>query len=75
VTAAGTLGIGADDVTLSFASPPDTTLSCSPTLRIGCIASVTVTYEFQPVTPLVSVVIGPITMTSTSQMPIERVFP
>jgi Flp pilus assembly protein TadG len=75
VTAGATLGIDASDVSLSFAAPAGTTLSCSPTLRIGCIASVTVDYQFQPITPLVSVVIGPFTISSTSQMPIERVFP
>lgn len=75
VTAATTLGLGPGDVSLSFAAPPGTSLSCSPQLRIGCIASVTVDYEFEPITPLVSTVLGPITMTSTSEMPIERVFP
>lgn len=75
VAAGSTLGIDASAVSVSFAAPPGTTLSCSPTLRIGCIASVTVDYSFQPITPLVSVVLGPISMSSTSQMPIERVFP
>jgi len=75
VSAAGGLGVDASDVSLSFAAPAGTTLSCSPTLNVGCIATVTVDYEFTPITPLVSAVIGPISMTSTSQMPIERVFP
>jgi Flp pilus assembly protein TadG len=75
VAAAGVLGVDAGDVSLSFAAPAGTTLSCAPTLRVGCIATVTVAYEFTPVTPLVSSVIGPISMTATSQMPIERVFP
>jgi len=75
ITAGTGVGITAADVSLSFSPPAGTTLSCSPTLRIGCIASVTVVYSFQPVTPFVSSVIGPISMSSTSQMPIERVFP
>jgi Flp pilus assembly protein TadG len=75
VTAGATLGLDTSDVSLSFASPPDTALSCSPTLRVGCLASVTVDYQFTPITPLVSSIIGPISMSSTSEMPIERVFP
>jgi Flp pilus assembly protein TadG len=75
VTAAASLGISAADVTVSYAAPPGTTVSCSPTLHVGCIASVTVAYAYQPSTPLVSGLIGPITMTATSAMPIERVFP
>ncbi len=75
VTAGAALGVDAADVSLSFAAPAGTTLSCSPTPRVGCIASVTVVYDFTPVTPLVNVVLGPISMSATSQMPVERVFP
>jgi Flp pilus assembly protein TadG len=75
VTAGVTLGIDASDVSLSFASPPDTTLSCAPDLRVGCLATVRVDYQFTPITPLVSTIIGPISMSATSEMPIERVFP
>ncbi len=69
------LGLQPSNVSIAYAAPPDTTLSCSPTIHIGCIASVTVTYQYQPSTPLISGVIPTVTMTSTSQMPVERVFP
>ncbi len=69
------LGLQPGNVSISYAAPPDTTLSCSPTIHIGCIASVTVTYSYRPSTPLVSGVIPAVTMSSTSQMPVERVFP
>jgi Flp pilus assembly protein TadG len=75
VAAASTLGISVSAVTVSYAPPPDTTLTCSPTLHVGCLASVTVTYDFTLATPFVANFIGPMTMTSTSEMPIERVFP
>ena len=43
--------------------PPSTTLTCTPTLHVGCIATVTVTYDYSVSTPFVSRFIGPITMT------------
>jgi Flp pilus assembly protein TadG len=75
ITAAHTLGITAANVSVSYAAPPSTTLSCNPTLHVGCIASVTVTYHYSVATPFVNMLIGPFTMSQTSQMPIERVFP
>ena len=73
--AAKTLGLSTSNVSVSYAAPPDTTLTCSPTLHVGCIASVTVTYHFTVSTPFVNKLIGPITMSQTSTMPVERVFP
>jgi hypothetical protein len=75
ILAAKTLGINTANVSVSFAAPPDTSLTCSPTLHVGCIASVTVTYNYSVSTPFVNKLIGPITMSQTSQMPVERVFP
>lgn len=75
IAAASTLGLSTANVSVSYAAPPDTTLTCSPTLHIGCIATVTVTYHYSVATPFVNKLIGPITMIQTSQMPIERVFP
>jgi hypothetical protein len=48
---------------------------CTPTLHVGCIASVTVTYNYSISTPFVSLLISNIAMSQTSEMPIERVFP
>jgi Flp pilus assembly protein TadG len=73
--AAVSLGVQTSAVTVSYSPPPSTTLSCSPTLDVGCIASVTVAYTWTPSTPVIGSLIGPITMTATSQIPIERVFP
>jgi Flp pilus assembly protein TadG len=75
ILAAKTLGVTTANVSVSYASPPNTTLTCSPTLHVGCIASVTVTYAFTVATPFVNKLIGPITMSQTSNMPVERVFP
>ena len=59
-------GINAADVT--------TTFTPCPIPRIGCIASVTVSYPWLPITPIISDVVSPITITTTTSMPIERVF-
>jgi Flp pilus assembly protein TadG len=75
IAAGNVLGISTSNVSVSYAAPPSSTLSCSPTLHVGCIASVTVTYNFSVSTPFVSALIGPIAMSQTSSMPIERVFP
>jgi Flp pilus assembly protein TadG len=70
-----TIGLSPANVTVAYVTPPSTTLSCSPTLHIGYIASVTVTFNYDITTPFVSRFIGPIAMSQTSEMPVERVFP
>ena len=70
-----TLGLKPANVTVQYVTPPSTTLSCSPTLHVGCIATVTVTYQYDISTPFVSRFIGPIAMSQVSEMPVERVFP
>ena len=75
IAAAGPLGITSANVTVSYTSPPSTTLDCDPTLHVGCIAAITVTYDYSVSTPFLNWVIHSITMSQTSEMPIERVFP
>lgn len=70
------LGIQATDVTVSYAAPSiSPTLTCNPTVSVGCIVSVKVDYTFRAVTPVISNIIGVISMSSTSSVPVERVFP
>ncbi len=74
--AAGTvIGIKTANISVAYAAPPGTTLDCDPTLHVGCIATVTVTYNFTIATPFINKLIGPFTMSQSSSMPIERVFP
>jgi Flp pilus assembly protein TadG len=75
IVAGKSIGLTTSHISVSYATPPGTTLTCSPTLHVGCLAAITVTYNFTLATPIVSAFIGPITMTQTSEMPIERVFP
>ena len=60
-------------LTAANVAPP--TYSCGATLSIGCIVTTTVTYDFRPVTPIVSSVFGPVTLSSSSALPIEKVSP
>jgi Flp pilus assembly protein TadG len=69
------LGVQPSGVSVAYTKPPGTDLSCAPTLHVGCIASVTVSYTWTPSTPVIGNILGPIQMSSTSQIPIERVFP
>lgn len=75
IAAAAALGITSANVIVSYAPPPDTSLSCSPTLHVGCIAAITVTYDYSVSTPFVNWIIQPFTISQTSEMPLERVFP
>lgn len=75
MSAGAAIGVSSADVAVSFAAPPGVTLECSSRLNIGCIVTVTVTNAYTPITPVAGSIIGPISMTATSEMPIERLFP
>jgi TadE-like protein len=75
IVAGASVGVHPGDISISYAPPPGTDLSCSPTINVGCIASVTIVSSWTPITPVAGSVIGPITLQATSAMPIERVFP
>jgi Flp pilus assembly protein TadG len=69
------LGVQPGDVSVSYAAPPGVSLSCSPTVAVGCIVSVTVDYTYNAITPVIGNIVGAIGMSSTSSVPVERVFP
>ena len=75
VTAGGVIGVTPADVTVSYAAPPGVTLDCTSARNVGCIVTVQVRSRYIPITPVAGTLIGPITMTATSEMPIERTFP
>jgi Flp pilus assembly protein TadG len=76
IAAGSSIGVTDADVTFTVTTPPGTTLQCSPVVvNVGCLFGVTVTNQFAPITPLAGVVIGNLTLTSTSEVPVERVFP
>lgn len=53
-----------------FVNPPGGSGSQGCT-TVNCLQSVTVTYQFQPLTPIIGRVFGPITLSSTSTVPVE----
>lgn len=75
VAAGGVAGLLAADVTVSYAPPPGSTLQCSSTVNVGCIVTITVVADYIPITPVAGQIIGPMSMSATSSMPVERIFP
>ncbi len=74
--AAVSLGVTPSDVTVAYSTPPNSTMTCTSTsLQVGCIVSVTVHYAYTPMTPVIGNLIGTLTMDSTSQVLVDRVFP
>lgn len=65
------LGLTETDISVSYMDPTDTSTCTS--LTIGCLAEVSVTGHFQPLTPIVGNIIGPVDLKSTAKIPIERV--
>jgi Flp pilus assembly protein TadG len=75
MAAGAAIDITPADVTVSYAAPPGTTLECTTIRNVGCIVTVTVVNDYVPITPVAGSLIGAISMSATSSMPIERIFP
>ena len=70
------MGVSPADVTLVYSDPPDDPLlDCSTTLHPNCLVSVSVTATWRPITPVISSMVGPINLSASSEIPLERVFP
>ena len=65
------LGLQQADITVAYRNSADTGPCTVP--AIGCLAVVTVTGRFQPLTPVIGQLIGSMALQSTSKVPIERV--
>jgi Flp pilus assembly protein TadG len=68
------LGLVPADVTITYVGA-DGTGTCSAPYSIGCLATVTVQYAYSAATPVIGQIIGPFTMSATTQMPVERTCP
>jgi len=68
------LGLTAADVAIAYGHPSGSG-TCGTPIGVGCLATVSVTYQYQPATPLIGQIIGPITMSAATQMPVERTCP
>ena len=75
VAAGATAGVQAGNVSVAYAAPPGSALECTLEVNVGCIVTITVTANYVPITPVAGQVIGPIAMSATSSMPVERIFP
>jgi Flp pilus assembly protein TadG len=83
IAAAATVGLTNSNVDVCFKRPDSAQLNCSSstdncpeaTRVIGCLAIVRTHLNFAPLTPIVSVLVSSISLSSTSIEPIEYVCP
>jgi len=70
------LGLTNASVAVTYSTPPSQpALGCTKgSLHVGCLVTVTVTYSWAPLTPIVGQMFPSINMTTSSQSTIERVF-
>ena len=69
----GEVAVTFDPNAESLPDCPQSNAECCP--AIGCVIEVAVSTEYIPATPIFSHLVGSITVSSESQMPIERVAP
>ena len=74
VNQATSLGLVNSDVTVTYLKP-DLSGSCASPYGLGCVADVRVTFDWAAITPVIGSVIGPVTLTTETRMPIERIYP
>ena len=65
------LNLADADVVVSYRDAADAAACATPI--IGCIAVVTVTGRFTPLTPGINTLIGSVTLTATTKMSLERI--
>ena len=75
VAAGASIGVAPADVTVDYEAPAGSALECDTVVNVGCIVTVTVATSWSPITPVAGSLIGPISMSATSEMPVERIFP
>ena len=74
VSQATSLGLVNSDVTVTYLEP-DLLADCVSPYDLGCVAVVSVEFDWRAMTPLIGNLIGPVTLTSETRMPIERIYP
>lgn len=70
---ATSLGLTGADVAVVYLKS-DLSGPCSP-MALGCVAEVTASFSWQAITPIIGSIVGPMTVTTESRMPIERLYP
>jgi Flp pilus assembly protein TadG len=69
------LGLSAADVIITYADPDGSGTLCLAPYSLGCVATIGVQYTYTAATPVISQIIGPFTMSATTEMPVERTCP
>lgn len=71
VKAAVSLGAVPADIDVAFLTP-DLSGTCTTPIDIGCVVEITVHYQYNAATPIISNLVGTIDMSSTTREPVER---
>ncbi len=71
---ATSLGLANSDVTITYRTA-DLSAACPSPYQLGCVAVVEVQFAWTAITPIIGNIVGPVTVTSRSRMPIERIYP
>jgi Flp pilus assembly protein TadG len=74
INQATSLGLTAANVTVDYRTA-NLAATCPSPKTLGCVAQVTVTYQWRAITPIIGGIIGPMNVTAVSRQPIERIFP
>jgi Flp pilus assembly protein TadG len=74
IAQATSLGLANTDVTVSYLAS-DLKGPCATPYQLGCVAQVDVTFDWQAITPVIGNIIGPVSVSTQTRMPIERVYP
>lgn len=64
------IGLPPDAIDVTFTLP-----DCPGVVAIGCTAQVKVDHQWSAITPIIGSVVGPIQLSSTTEMRVERAFP
>lgn len=74
ISQATSLGLASGDVTINYRKA-DLSAACPSPYQLGCVAEVEVQFAWTAITPIIGNIVGPVTVTSRSRMPIERIYP
>lgn len=74
INQATSLGLKPADVTVDYLKT-DLSGPCPSPKQLGCVAHVKVNFAWRAITPIIGSIVGPITVTAESRMPIERIYP
>ena len=75
INQATSLGLTASQVEVRFCKPDGTACVTTKPIDLDALVQVRVTYNWSAITPIIGNVLGPVSVTAVSRMPIERVYP